>query len=273
MNKFTWLLTITAVVCLLMTACGEAALEINDATPAPSASNSEGENIVIIPAPQGNSAVLNIGDTLEIQIPTIPTEGFEWQAQDLDTTILVPEGSPMFAAAVGSDSAGGIVTIKFKAVGAGKTNLTLIYTNASEATSNSMTSNTFGIAVEVVDAAITKSTAVTESEGKTVVVIPSPKGNSASLAVGDTLEIQIPTIPTEGFDWQAQDLDTSILVQEGTAEYVADTSPNSAGGTVTLRFKAVGKGTLNLTLLYVNSPENPALSMSSNSLGVTVVVN
>jgi predicted secreted protein len=104
--------------------------------------------------------------------------------------------------------------------------------------------------------------------GKTVVITPAIKGNSANLNVGDTLEIQIPTIPTEGFEWVAQDLDTNILVQEGSAAYTEDASPNSAGGIVTLIFKAVGAGQTNLNLLYVN----PSTSLSSDSFGMVVEV-
>jgi len=108
--------------------------------------------------------------------------------------------------------------------------------------------------------------------GKTVVVTPAIKGNSASLSVGDTLEIQLPTIPTEGYEWVAQDLDTAILVQQGNAEYTKDTDPNSAGGIVMLLFNAVGAGTTNLTLVYVNSSSNEAPSLSKNSFGMTVEV-
>jgi predicted secreted protein len=109
---------------------------------------------------------------------------------------------------------------------------------------------------------------VPTTEAKTVVITPAIKGNSASLNVGDTLEIQIPTIPKEGFEWVAQDLDKNILLQEGSAEFTADTSPNAAGGIVTLVFKAVGAGNTNLSLMYVNS----ASSLSSNSFGMTVEV-
>jgi len=109
---------------------------------------------------------------------------------------------------------------------------------------------------------------VPTTEAKTVVITPAIKGNSASLNVGDTLEIQIPTIPKEGFEWVAQDLDKNILLQEGSAEYTADTNPNAAGGIVTLVFKAVGAGNTNLSLMYVNS----ASSLSSNSFGMTVEV-
>jgi predicted secreted protein len=109
---------------------------------------------------------------------------------------------------------------------------------------------------------------VPTTEAKTVVITPAIKGNSASLNVGDTLEIQIPTIPKEGFEWVAQDLDKNILLQEGSAEYTADTNQNAAGGIVTLVFKAVGAGKTNLSLMYVNS----ASSLSSNSFGMTVEV-
>ena len=110
--------------------------------------------------------------------------------------------------------------------------------------------------------------AASSGGGKTVVITPAIKGNLANLNVGDTLEIQIPTIPTEGFEWVAQDLDTNILVQEGSAVYTEDASPNSAGGIVTLIFKAAGSGQTNLNLLYVNSSS----SLSSDSFGMVVEV-
>jgi predicted secreted protein len=109
---------------------------------------------------------------------------------------------------------------------------------------------------------------VPTTEGKTVVITPAIQGNSASMNVGDRLEIQIPTIPTEGFEWVALDLDESILVQEGSAVYTEDTLPDSAGGIVTLLFKAVGAGQTKLNLLYVNS----ASSLSSDSFGMAVEV-
>jgi predicted secreted protein len=109
---------------------------------------------------------------------------------------------------------------------------------------------------------------VPTTEAKTVVITPAIKGNSASLNVGDTLEIQIPTIPMEGFEWVAQDLEKNILVQEGSAVYTEDPSPNAAGGIATLVFKAAGAGKTNLSLRYVNS----ASSLSSKSFGMTVDV-
>ena len=113
---------------------------------------------------------------------------------------------------------------------------------------------------------------VPNSDGKTVVVTPAIKGNSASLNVGDVLEIQMPTIPTEGFEWQTQDLDTTILTQEGEVVYTADTNPNSPGGLVTFRFTASGVGETVLKFLYVNSASNGVPSLSSDSFSMVVVV-
>jgi predicted secreted protein len=116
------------------------------------------------------------------------------------------------------------------------------------------------------------SAAVTGPESKIVLVTPAIEGNSASLSVGDSLEIQIPTIPTVGFEWQAQNLDTKILKQEGSAVYNADNNPNAAGGIVTVKFLAVGAGITNLNLLYVSSQTSTLPSVSSNSFGMTVEV-
>jgi len=106
----------------------------------------------------------------------------------------------------------------------------------------------------------------------TVVVTPAIQGNSASLKVGDILEIQIPTIPTEGYAWQVQDLDTKILTQKGDPEYLKDTSENSAGGTTILRFKAVGAGKTNIGLIYTNAATAGDLALTMKTFGMSVEV-
>ena len=106
----------------------------------------------------------------------------------------------------------------------------------------------------------------------TVIVTPAIQGNSASLMVGDILEIQIPTIPTEGYAWQAQDLDTKILTQQGDPEYLKDTSENSAGGTTILRFKAVGAGKTNIGLIYTNATTAGDLALTMKTFGMSVEV-
>ena len=109
-------------------------------------------------------------------------------------------------------------------------------------------------------------------EGSTIVVTPAIKGNSANLKVGDILEIQIPTIPTEGYEWQVEDLDTNILALQGNPEYVKDTSENSAGGTTILRFKTVGAGKTNIGLIYTNAATAGNLALTMKTFGMSVEV-
>lgn len=137
MSKLVQILSLMSVVCLLLAACAE------------SRTSSEGKIVVVTPAISGNIESLNIGDKLEIRIPTIPSEGFDWQIQDLDTKILVQDGEAIYTRDADPNSAGGVVTLIFKAVGAGKTNLNLLYTNASSAGAPALSKNSFGMVVVV----------------------------------------------------------------------------------------------------------------------------
>ncbi|HTP02928.1 MAG TPA: protease inhibitor I42 family protein [Anaerolineales bacterium] len=102
------------------------------------------------------------------------------------------------------------------------------------------------------------------------VIGPDREGGTIKLKVGDTFDVKIPTIPKEGFTWQPVKLDTSILEQIGEAVYTPDTSPNSAGGVVTVTFRVVGPGTAPLTLLYQQSSQGGGPAFSSHSFGLTV---
>lgn len=228
----------------------------------------EGQIMVVTPGIKGNSATLSVGDVLVIEIPTIPSEGWTWVPDQLDTSILEQVGEAEYIAGSDPNDAGGIFRLNFKAIGAGSTNLTLLYVNApagpgdsAEGVAPGMSSNSFGMAVVV-------------NGGRTFVITPAPTGNSATLKTGDLLVIEIPTIPSEGWTWVTDKLDTTILEQVGEAVYTAGTDANNAGGIYRLEFRAVGRGSLQLTLLYVKvSVESSESTMSSNSFGMAVIVN
>ena len=84
--------------------------------------------------------------------------------------------------------------------------------------------------------------------------------------------MRIPTIPGEGYQWMPDRLDTSMLEQVGQAEYTADTAADAAGGIVTLRFKALAAGTVNVTLVYSNagSGSTPVFSKSTFGFELTI---
>ena len=118
--------------------------------------------------------------------------------------------------------------------------------------------------------AVTLVAGVATAAGNGLVITPKIQGQSFLLKVGDTFSVQIPTIPTEGFTWEAQDLDTTILTQLGAPVFTADSTTAGAGGIVTINFKVVGPGTTALNLIYTQPSINGAPSLYTNSFGVTI---
>jgi predicted secreted protein len=102
------------------------------------------------------------------------------------------------------------------------------------------------------------------------VITNDMKDKTISLKVGDVFEINIRTIPTPGFKWEVNRLNTTILLELGDPVYTADSNPNSLGGTVVAKFKVVGAGTTPLTLIYVGTLQNGGPSLSKDSFGVTI---
>ena len=105
-----------------------------------------------------------------------------------------------------------------------------------------------------------------------VIVTPAVKPNTVSLKVGDTLELQLPTIPIEGYQWVVDEINTAVLVQEGDAIYTPDDSPDSAGGIVLISFKAVGAGSTIVSLSYVSEPTDETPSFITNTFAMMVDV-
>jgi predicted secreted protein len=110
------------------------------------------------------------------------------------------------------------------------------------------------------------------TQEKSLIITRDMNGKFFSLKVGEIFEIHLATIPMAGFEWTPQDPDTTILVQEGKAVYQAGTSPNSAGGIVTLRFRTVGAGNTHLTLLYLHPADKGLPALYNNSFGVNIEV-
>lgn len=86
-----------------------------------------------------------------------------------------------------------------------------------------------------------------------VVLDETDSGREIRLAPGQTLVIRLESNPSTGYSWGRTDTDSTILVQEGEAEYSADVSSQNrvgAGGVETLRFKAAQAGETSLELGY-----------------------
>jgi predicted secreted protein len=106
-----------------------------------------------------------------------------------------------------------------------------------------------------------------------LVITPAIKETIARLKVGEIFELQIPTIPVAGFEWMIEKMDKAILSQVGESLYAAEIGPNSAGGKVIFRFKALAPGNTVITFQYAKSASDGTPGLSSKSLSVSVEVS
>jgi len=86
--------------------------------------------ISLTEADNGRQFTLQTGDTLTVSLASNPTTGYGWQVLEIQDAILIQKGEPEFKQATNSEGlvgAGGIETLRFEAVGSGKTSLKLGY--------------------------------------------------------------------------------------------------------------------------------------------------
>jgi predicted secreted protein len=90
---------------------------------------------------------LTVGQELTIALLGIPSTGYAWRVDEVDTRVLLPEGEPVHAdPADGGVGAPGVTTFRFVAVGRGGTGLRLVYDRSFE---DAPPEETFTVAVVV----------------------------------------------------------------------------------------------------------------------------
>jgi inhibitor of cysteine peptidase len=78
----------------------------------------------------------------------------------------------------------------------------------------------------------------------------SDAGSTVNMRLGATLEISLEGNPTTGYTWEPAPDAQELLVQQGEAQFRADSALLGSGGLVTLRFKAAQQGAAELRLIY-----------------------
>jgi predicted secreted protein/putative hemolysin len=100
---------------------------------------------------KGSNVSLKVGDTLTVELKSNPSTGYSWHVSANDETVLQQVGEPQFD--LGNQTpvpgAGGTQTFTFKAVGKGKTTLTLLYTRPWETTVTPTPDDTWSVNVTV----------------------------------------------------------------------------------------------------------------------------
>src|SRR5512143_609515 len=74
----------------------------------------------------GSTVQLRIGDNLEVALVGNPTTGYTWEVSPAADALVEQQGEPQFKADSNAIGAGGIMTLKFKAVKEGAASLKLI---------------------------------------------------------------------------------------------------------------------------------------------------
>jgi len=84
--------------------------------------------VKVTAADNGRQLNASVGQLIVVTLAGNPTTGYTWEAQDLDSGMLQQIGSTEFKSGnSGLVGAGGNLTLTFKALKPGTTNLTLIY--------------------------------------------------------------------------------------------------------------------------------------------------
>lgn len=75
----------------------------------------------------GSTVTLKVGDVLEVDLEGNPTTGYTWEPAPGGGALLILQGEAEFKANTKAMGSGGIITLRLKAVQAGKMKLKLVY--------------------------------------------------------------------------------------------------------------------------------------------------
>jgi inhibitor of cysteine peptidase len=98
-------------------------------------------------ADAGSTLQLHAGDTLLVTLEGNPSTGYAWEIAPGDTGVLKPAGEPQFLPESTALGSAGRVTLRFEAVAAGRTALSLVYRRPFEKDAPPL--KTFEVTLEV----------------------------------------------------------------------------------------------------------------------------
>lgn len=137
MNRYMLFLTVVCLAVFALAACG----------PMSDGASSLPKEVKLTKDDGGKSVEVAKGGMLEVVLEGNPTTGYTWEVGTIDDKVLKLEGEPGFKADSNAVGAGGVMTLKFKAEGAGKTDLKLVYHQPWE--KDQPPAETFEVAVTV----------------------------------------------------------------------------------------------------------------------------
>ncbi len=193
----------------------------------------------------GATADVTVGDLLQVSLAGNPTTGYTWEAAPApDAAVLAQLGDAQFAPESNLDGAPGTMTLMFKAIGAGKTTLTLVYHQPWDQTTAPAKTFTVDVTVE---AAVEPALTLTDQAD----------GSKQQLKVGQRALVLLPSNPTAGYSWQVgPEFDQKVLRQVGEPGFDQDAGLIGAGGIESFLFEAVAPGETTLSMSYARPWES-----------------
>ena len=94
-------------------------------------------------------------------------------------------------------------------------------------------------------------------------------GKTVNVKTGDLIVIELEGNPSTGYNWQAKDLDATLLEQVGEPEFKSS-NPGliGSGGSITLTFKSLKAGASTINLVYRRSWETDVAPLSTYSVTI-----
>lgn len=114
----------------------------------------------------------------------------------------------------------------------------------------------------------------TPGSGEAVAINASHDGQSVELSAGQELILTLEANATTGYSWAVDQIDASILAQQGEPGYAVnnpDPQVIGGGGRAIFRFQAVAPGQSELRLIYHRSWEQG--TAPARTFTATIVVN
>ena len=113
------------------------------------------------------------------------------------------------------------------------------------------------------------------STAETVRVDGPVSGRAVALAIGQRLEVRLPSNPSTGYSWSFVETPSHVLKLEGPSTYEADSRAEAvgmvgAGGTEIWTFRVEGAGTQELRFEYRRPWEANTVPSDVSSFAVTV---
>ncbi len=237
----------------------------------PSKTNPESKMFVDIgEESSGKTIHVLTGETIRLRLRSNPSTGFSWTLTPPDKLILESnkcefEADPHKEFEAGY---GGKEVWTFKAVGAGETDLSLVYARSWE---DKKPAKTFEMKV-VVEAA-SPQTAVNGAADE-VKLTGKDNGRSIEVHTGDIIRITLESNITTGYSWEhAGKVDTDILKLDKD-DYVSDPNPeelDGVGGRTVIVYRALKPGKAKIDLTYMRPWETASEFDEKYSVKVEVL--